>query len=223
MKYALAVLTHGPARTLPATLASFRENVSPAPAKVTVFSDGPSVQLEPILHDTGFPGARIVHSRDQLGFCAATSMLWTLVQDARDVDYVFWLEHDFTFTRPVDLTGPAALLEAEPGIAQVAFVRQAVNDVERTAGGLIESRPGQFVAHDEPEPWLEHRSYYTTNPSLMRIVFMRQHPLRFDDKPYCEGRYGIDLIQRGFRFAAWGNGEVWVNHTGYRDGFGIGY
>jgi hypothetical protein len=105
----------------------------------------------------------------------------------------------------------------------MALVRDAVNADERRAGGLIKSRPGQFQPQEGSHPWLRHRSYFTTNPSLMRTSFMRDDPFLDDGEPYCEGRYGIHLLTRGYTFGAWGSGEEWVAHMGVRDRTGKGY
>lgn len=225
LPYRLAVLTHGDSRTLPATLASFRENVSPSPAEVFVYYDG-----EP----DGLPdstGVYVYGGTGQEGFCVATRKLWGLAAMGPGPQFVFWLEHDFEFTRRVDLRALATVLAENPQLAQVALMRDAVNETEKTAGGLVESRPGEFEQRvqviDVPEPalaplafpWMEQQSYFTTNPSLMLRGFMRLHP--FPDYPeFCEGRFGVDLREKGFTFSAAGWGEPWCRHIGDRDGFG---
>ena len=66
---------------------------------------------------------------------------------------------------------------------------------------------------------MEQKSYFTTNPCLMLRSFMEANPWPvYADE--CEGLFSIDLVARGFSFAAMGSGEQWVRHTGRRDGFG---
>jgi hypothetical protein len=184
--------------------------VSPEPSLVLAFHDGAGYAYMP------FGGQfRVVAGASQRGFCGATRELWAGAA-AGWCDYVFYLEHDFEFLRPVDLTQLAVVLDANPALAQMALMRDAVNAEEKAAGGLYESRPGQYAKRDG---WLEHSAYLTTNPSLMSAEFMRRNP--WPDYPdRCEGRFGIDLLDAGYRFGAWGTGEPWVRHIGERTGFG---
>lgn len=196
MNYRLVILTHGEGETLHQTMATFDEFVSPAPADCV-----------------------LVRDEGKEGFCKATGRAWAAAADS-DVDYVFWLEHDFSFLQPVDLEPMAALLDADVNLAQIALMRGPVNEMEITAGGIVASRPDQFrLKHAGLSPYLEHTSFFTTNPSLMRRRFMALYPWPEYERE-CEGLFGIDLLQKGFHFAFWGEGEPWVEHTGARTGFG---
>jgi hypothetical protein len=225
--------------SLDATLASFRANVTPEPEQTYLYCDGLFATLR-----HGWEARRhrdrvdLLSSPVQRGFCSATATLWQWAVEP-GVDYVFWLEHDFVLLRPLDLRPLAVVLDADRRLAQMALVRGPVSPDEVAAGGLVASRPGEFVPR-EPYPsdilgslcagpgagvemratWLEHRSYFTTNPSLMRRDFMVEHPLLDDGDPACEGRYGIGLRDAGFTFGAWGDGEPWVDHVGVRSGHG---
>lgn len=227
MNYRLIVLTHGddPA-CAEVTLDSFGEMVTPAPSELVIVRDGPGHSYVPGWAPNQWIGVQA--SEEPVGFCAATRYAWTRAAAAPDADYVFWLEHDFEFIRPVNLAELAAVLSSEPTVAQMALMRDAVNQTEKAAGGLYESRPGQYTSRayyasgPDPgrgHPWLEHRAYLTTNPSLMRRSFMQHNP--WPDHPAeCEGRFGIDLVERGYSFGVWGHGEPWVRHIGERTGFG---
>lgn len=229
MRYRLLVVTHGDAPHLEDAVHSFVEHVRLAPAELVCVADGPG-KLPP-LGPTGPPWRVVAHPR-QLGFCAALLTGW---QEARlpGADYVFWLENDFLLTRDLDLEAVARVLDSDPTLAQVALMRDAVNHEEKAAGGLYESRPGQYQKRDALVPsggrmtaarWLQHRAYFTTNPSLMRRDFMAEvadgTALQTLDQHECEGKLGIDLVSRGYHFAAWGSGEPWCRHVGTRDGFG---
>lgn len=221
MNYTLALLSHGDpdSRTAEATVRSFREHVTPPPTTLVAYHDGPGHVSLPT--DMGTWDART--GGLQLGFCEATKRLWSQVA-RKPGDYVFWLEHDFTLNRPVDLTQLAYVLRARKDLAQIALMRDAVNEQEKAAGGLVASRPGQYLykhmAFEEGEfEWLEHRSYFTTNPSLMRAEFMRDMPwpaLRGE----CEGHFGRELVAREYSFGVWGEGDPWLTHTGRRTGKG---
>lgn len=232
MRYALALLTHGDAAPLARTLSSFREMVSPDPDALVVCYDGATLygngspKLPPLVGAV----ATIVTTGKPSGFCAATRKLWSVAAAVEDVDYVFWLEHDFEFLRPVDLRALATPLTIDPYLAQMALMRNAVNEKERAAGGLFESRRDDYVparledGWEDIVPggdlrWLLHRSYFTTNPSLMRRSFMASRPWP-EYEQQCEGLFGVDLVASGYAFAAWGEGEPWVSHHGVRTGFG---
>lgn len=229
MRYHLAVLTHGPdGAHLDATLSAFRQHVTPAPASATLFADGADALPRAYEAAKAANWANwVVDSFDRpRGFCAATRELWQEAAhfDGAGADYVFWLEHDFEILRPVHLRDVALVLDGVPQLAQMALMRDAVNDHEKAAGGLYESRPGQYTqrhtdAFGVPLPWLHHRAYLTTNPSLMRRDFMVENP--WPDIPeFCEGRFGIQLVEAGYTFGVWGDGKPWCRHIGLRDGFG---
>jgi hypothetical protein len=229
--YLLVVLTHGAdPEPLRRTLDAFRENVRPLPTAALIHVDGPG-GLDPrqaTAIENDWTEWRLIEQPEPVGFCAATRRAWSLAA-ASTLPYVFWLEHDFEITRPVDLEPIGWTLDAYTDVAQIALMRDAVNDQERAAGGLYESRPGQYddrlTAAPDPVagvsfwPWLSHRSYFTTNPSLMRTAWMAENPWP-DYESECEGRFGIDLVARGFRFGVWGEGDPWCRHVGQRSGFG---
>ena len=231
-RYRAACLTHGDdTETLTETLASFEEFVTPHPLDWIIAQDGPGYWTVPERW-TGYAGQPWV---GQVGFCEATRRLWEMASKSRELNYgergqaffipdppefIFWLEHDFRFTRPLDLEPLAECLMADPSLAQMALMRGPVNEQEIAAGGLFESRAGEYELDGlRGLPFLRHRSYFTTNPSLMRTAFMREEPWPvYDDQ--CEGRFGIDLVDHGYSFGVWGDGEPWVEHIGTRSGVG---
>lgn len=193
MKYRLICLTHGENHeVLARTLASFADRVQPEPTDRVLIRDEPAG-----------------------GFCVASGRAWDAAI-TEGVNYVFWLEHDFIFQRHVDLRTLAEKLEADTQLAQMSLMRTASSVDEMNAGGLYELRKGEY---EERGGWLEHRSYFTTTPSLMRRQFMVEN--RWPTYPSgCEGRFGIDLLARGYTFGVWGDGQPWVEHIGQRTGFG---
>lgn len=230
LRYRLVVLTHGAHDTLTDTLQAFADHVTPEPYEIVVHSDGRiGAARAYALAATFGPDfcRRWVLSQDdvQEGFCGATRQAW-LEGAAPGVDYVFYLEHDFIVTRHVDLGPLAAELDDDHRLAQMSLMRNPVSADEQRAGGLYESRKdaftprgllGQELIGMAPTEWLEHRIYVTTNPCLMRQQFMAGNPWpAYTDQ--CEGRFGIDLLGRGYHFGVWGDGQPWVQHVGLRDG-----
>ena len=249
MRYALAMLSHGKSETSRPCLESFLRHVTPKPSVAIALHDGDGEAYRPIeivterVHDGWLAhGWKVAINTQPEGFCRATGSLWRLAvarAAEEECDRVFWLEHDFVFTRPLDLRPLSHVLGANPQLAQMALMRGPVNKQEVAAGGLVESRGGvdggTYVSKvstwgigtpgspREMYDWLEHSAYFTTNPSLMRIGFMRDLPWPLQYERECEGRYGLDLVEKGFTFGVWGEGDPWVDHIGHRDGKGFGY
>jgi hypothetical protein len=209
----LVVVTHGRSPTLASTLDSFAANVTPRPEVVYVVDDGGEGHEAHL----ALEGVHTASLWPQRGFCEATANAWTRAAII-GADYTFWLEHDFTFLRPVDLDALAAVLDERTHLAQMSLCRGPANTVEADAGGLVASRPGQFHQHDQNGlRWMEHHAYWTTNPSLIPA---RTFELDWPAGPECEGRFGRQVLDTGGSFGLWGGGEQWVEHTGQRNGFG---
>lgn len=191
MRYTLAVLSHGETDTRKLALRSFLSRVTPTPFQV-------------LYH----------HDEASEGFCRATSKLWTKASETEN-EFVFWLEHDFVITKPIDLTLVSSVLRLRPQLVQVAFFRTPVNERERNAGGVYQMHPAtDYRAQQEAGArWLEHRINFTTNPSLMRRQVMVDNPWP-DYSSECEGKFSADFLARGYHFAYWGDGEPWVAHDG---------
>lgn len=162
------------------------------------------------------------------GFGGAIRSAWKhLVNDSK-ADFIFHLEDDFTFNRPVDLAAMSDVLNINPGLVQLALRRQPWNDAERIAGGIVEQHPHDFTDRrawiDGPLHWLEHRRFFTTNPCLYRRSLITDH--EWPDGANSEGRFGIDLLQQhpDWRFGYWGSRESgeWVTHIG-NERVGVGY
>lgn len=238
MKYRLVVLTHGKSEVLADTLESFCEHVEPKPVDAYIHADGweAVARAETVgKHFAQWPW-QVGRSEHSEGFCEATRLAWKAAAGAPttrtwqpsvhpdgppEPTHVFWLEHDFVFTRPIDLDAMARVMAGQFAysgnlVAQMALMRNAVNPVERSMGGLYELRKDDYR---QEGVWLSHSSYFTTNPSLMTTSFMRSNP--WPTYPAeCEGRFGIDLVARGYRFGVWGDGSPYVEHVGERSGHG---
>ena len=159
---------------------------------------------------------------DRAGFGGAIQRAWRHVRDL-PVSYVFHIEDDFTFNRTVDMTGMASVLEQRPYLQQLALRRQPWNDAERAAGGVVERHPDDYTeATDGTHRWLEHRRFWTTNPSLYRRELCER---KWPDGAHSEGRFGIEQFRdpdavSGF----WGSRDSgeWVHHIGH-ERVGTGY
>ena len=221
MKLALLVLTDGRRACLETTLASAVVNL-PHPSVAVMVNDEPNEEWCLWLDSTFGDDFQILHPRSgRRGFAGAIQAGWDALSDL-DCTHVFHLEDDFTFNLPVPIEAMAEVLDARPHLVQLALRRQPWNEAERAAGGIVELHPHDFVeVSDGRSAWLEHRRFFTTNPSLYRRSLIDRG---WPQGPESEGRFGIRLCEDpGVRFGYWGardSGE-WVTHIGdHRAGSG---
>jgi hypothetical protein len=175
---------------------------------------------------TQFPTFDLIHHPGgRQGFGGAIRTAWAHLAAGAE-RFVFHLEDDFTFNRPVSLTALTAVLDSNPHLIQLALRRQPWNDHERLAGGIVEQHPDAYKDCRDigGHEWLEHRLFFTTNPSLYRtdLIRGREWPTGGDS----EGHFSHHIIQDDpdAQFGFWGardSGE-WVTHIG-RERVGTGY
>lgn len=217
----LLVVTDGRRDCILQTIPSAMENLAGPITHRVIYDDSADPANHQWLRRT-FPDFTVIHHPKRQGFGGAISAAWRHLQ-SRHERYVFHLEDDFTFNRPVDLSAMVKVLDKRPQLVQLALRRQPWNDQERSAGGIVEQHPEAYVAcHDGEHDWLEQRLFYTTNPSLYRrSLCYRAWP----EGANSEGRFSHELMQDpGLRFGYWGTRESgeWVTHVG-RERVGTGY
>lgn len=134
----------------------------------------------------------------ELGFAGAVQAGWDGVLET-GCDWVFHLESDFIFTCPVDLARMQKLLSQEGDIAQVALRRQAWNEREKRAGGIIQADPKDFQTKTcVGDYYTRHRKFFTTNPSLYRSDLCERGWPQVDQS---EGVFTHQLLAEGLSFA----------------------
>lgn len=156
------------------------------------------------------------------GFGGAIRYCWSFLADHEE-RFVFHLEDDFIFNRAVDLRSMAMVLDAHPHLAQLALRRQPWNDDERSAGGIVEQHPDDYREWNSTiGDWLEHRRFFTTNPSLYRRSLCERG---WPEVEHSEGVFTHQLLaDPDVRFGFWGRRDdtPWVTHIGH-ERVGIGY
>lgn len=159
------------------------------------------------------------------GFGGAINRAWSRLMRASSARYVFHLEDDFVPVRPIYLADMVDVMDHNPHLVQMALRRQPWNDDERAAGGIVEQHPHDYADVTTGTPWtgrethydwLEHRRFFTTNPSLYRRSLCSRG---WPTGPNSEGRFGLQLFadDPAARAAFWGrrdSGE-WVEHIGH--------
>lgn len=148
------------------------------------------------------------------GFAGAYHRAWSYVQSL-SFDFVFSTEDDFLFFRPIELGQMTAVLNFNPNVHQLCLRRQPWNEAEKAAGGIVEMWPDEYTdCRWNEAQWLEHRLFWSTNPSLYRAsLCKRGWPLG----PHSERRFSDQLFADPQAVSAfWGSrhsGE-WVEHIG---------
>lgn len=222
MKYRLVVTTDGRPGYLEKMLASFDEAVRPRPAETLIVDDSGDEHyqryLRVLLDGRGHPYRLSCHPARQ-GFCRTVGDAWCLGSEPGP-PWVYWSEDDFVYDRAVNLGDLAAVLDHEANVAQMGLMRQPVNGDEIAAGSLFALyRESYELRGAGNRKWMESRTNFSTTSSLLRRRFMVERPWPLYEDG-CEGRYSIDLLQAGYRFAVWGHGDEWVQHFGARSGTG---
>lgn len=172
--------------------------------------------------ERAYPEFRQCGAGPRRGFGGAIERAWTALEHSK-AELVLHLEGDFTFNRPVPLDAMATVLGAHPYLVQLALRRQPWNDTEAAAGGIVESHPEAYVEMtDKLSIWLEHRLFFTTNPSLYRRSLCAGG---WPDVARSEGMFTQRLLaDPDVRFGFWGardSGE-WITHIGHHRA-GSGY
>ena len=222
---ALLVMTDGRGHLLERTLAAFDRHVTGPVSERWIHDDSGDPEYRAWL-ERHAPDYRIVSTPGRSGFGGAVRSAWSMLRLGSSARFVFHLEDDFVFRRDVDLAHVAATLDAWPHLVQLAFRRQPWNDHERAAGGIVEQHPDAYrelVDEHLEAVWLEHRLFFTTNPSLYRRELV--HEREWPTGSQSEGRFSHELLgDAELRFAYWGSrasGE-WVEHIG-TERVGTGY
>lgn len=194
--------------------------------------DRPDLLSELVIHDdSGDPeyaawlahvfapsGFEIVSTAGRSGFGGAIRSAWQHTRATSSARFVFHLEDDFVPTRTVPLADMVRVLDHHPHLVQIALRRQPWNAAEHAAGGIVELHPGDYVDAQGIDgiEWLEHRRFFTTNPSLYRVELVRE--TEWPEGEQSEGRYGIELVARSevepFAFYGRRDSGEWVEHIG---------
>ena len=200
----LLVMTDGRGDCLTRTLASFAASVDGPITRKVIHDDSGDPDYRAWLVDE-YPGFEVVSTLGRSGFGGAIANGWGWCETG-DEEYLFHLEDDFTFNRPVHLTDLAAVLAANPRLAQIALKRQPVNPTEAKAGGFMGQWPDEFADRETlGVEWCEHRLFWTTNPALipMRVV-----------------RWGWPIVpqsERRFAESVFADPDLSVAYFGHRD------
>lgn len=212
---AVTVMTDGRDELLAQTVESLLANVTGPITRLTIYDDTGDQDHHAFLQDTYGPeGFGVIwHPAGRQGFGGAIRTVRAWLDENTDEPWQMSSEDDFVFERNVDLAAMVRVMEERPYLTQMALVRQAWNEQEIQAGGLLEANPCAYSQHtDGVNWWLQHRLYWTTNPSLFRRSLLS---LGWPEGDNSEGRFHLRLMADGTPERA--GRDLWSAHWGKRD------
>lgn len=216
---AVIVRTGGAAETWPERSAYLRTSLASLSAQVTGtivqrvlyadWADEFRPELSAIAAEHGFYVAGEGHH----GYTESVRRLWKYIARRVRAPYVFLAEDDFTYDRPVDLGPMVEALDTDRDLAQVALLR-APCYAREMEGGILGWPEEAFTPRDQGNGHgrLEHRLFWTMNPSLIRRTIADQ---QWPQAASSERVFGDRLLRNPqTRFAFWGDGTPWIGHLG---------
>jgi len=149
------------------------------------------------LDDSQFCG--VLHHDDvepRQGLAASVQLCWDELR-SWDLDYVFHVEEDFVFPDPPPIDDMAAILAANPELAQVALYRQPWSPEEIAADGYLNLHSDQY---EQREGYLVTDRLFTLNPCLYPAWLM---DIGWPDRG-GEAEFTAICREKGLRFGLYG-------------------
>lgn len=168
------IFTDGRKECFSSTFQSFKENVTAKKINHKIIIDDSNDPDYAFWLDTNYQHEvdYIEHHGKRLGFGGTIRDTWqNLDKISGTYDYIFHLEDDFIFNRPVNLDDLILILKKNPSMAQVSLLRQPWNQNEIDAGGVWQQWPDHFIEESINGPngklhYLNHKEWFSTNPSV---------------------------------------------------------
>ena len=195
------------------SLRSFSQNVAGPIVQKVIYSDW-DPEFRPELEAIGAAhGFYVVGPRRHVGYAEAHRLLWKYLDGRAQGEYIFSIEDDFVYDRPVDLGPMLDALQEHPHLRQMALLRGAYYPREVEAGGVLQSLPTPVtLRNDRPHPFVEHRDHFTDNPSLFHKSLVSTP---WPTGTSTERHFGNTILKNpDAAFAYWGSGDPWISHIG---------
>lgn len=204
MNVVLLVVTDGRRDLLERTAVSFRENCD-WPFTATVVADDSGDFAYTAWAGRVFDADTTVCG-PRAGGAGNINRAWDHINHLHEMDYVFHLEDDWTFCRPVDVEAMAEPLRRDPWLAQMVLRRQPWGG--EGPNGYIDA------SYTDRDGYMEHDNGFWLNPCL--------YPAHLCYGGWPSGGHEHDMTRRlsrqGFHFGVWGRRDdppaVW--HIGTR-------
>ena len=189
---ALVVITDGRYYCMAESVTSIDQQLPPFTFRCIVDDSGDRAYAAWL--DRTFKDFAILHHPTRMGCAASVGHGWESAMLC-GAEYVWHAEDDFTYNGPVDVGAMAAILDANPELAQLALKRGPHGPVEGAAGGLMEVSPDKWTDHDG---WCTSSQIFTFNPSL--IPRRAIEVVLADRRPKLESNVAYILTAQGYRF-----------------------
>jgi hypothetical protein len=201
-----------------ASIASLNEKVTGPIVQRVIYDCWGDPAIREWLTETFKPmGFYVVGPSEPVDYTGSMQAMWRYLRKRAKGDYIFQVEDDFTYTQPVDLGPMIEALRQNPNLVQMALLRDAFYKDEQETGGILGWPEPAFTRR---EKWLEHRLFFTANPSLF--------PRSLTETPWPSGHHSETifgntvLANANARAAFWGQGDEWIKHIGAVRA-GVGY
>lgn len=214
----LVVVTHGRRDCIAQTIPSAEQQLKGPIVHRVISDDSGDIDYQAWLRHQ-FPGWEVVTGKP--GGFAVNVIRGRDAALRSGLPYVFWLEDDFTFEEPIDLSAFARVLDTNPHLTQIALKRQAWFPAERRVGGFMEQHPDDYTQHQDGQAvWLEHQRFFTTNPHLTTRRFLAEFD--WPKTTHSEAAFSQQVLRDGRAAGYWGRlaDPPLVRHFGERNGTG---
>lgn len=209
-KVSLVVITDGRQACIEKTIDRFNEIIKFDFFEKLIINDSADKRYHNFLVNR-FPEFTVISHETRRGLAGAVQSAWSSV--SRESDYIFHLEDDFIFEKPVDISHMIFLLRKNPHLVQMALVRAPVNPPEREVGGFVFQHLADYYQKDD---FFEHGRLFTLNPCVypMSTVDMGWP----DHGGESEFTSKVHSINNDYKFGFYGNiyDEPLVTHIGGR-------
>jgi hypothetical protein len=208
--HTIIVHTDGRRDYIAKSIPSLESQVSGTIIKRVIYDDsGDAAYKDWLKEEFGPLGYYVVGPDKRLGYTGSMAAMWKYLNERCQSEYVFAVEDDFLYDAPVDLDKMAGVLSRQSHLAQLALLRKPAYQSEIDKGGVLGWPEESFEKRGE---WLEHRNFWTANPSLFRrSITGREWPLAKSSERVFGDRL---LADPATRFAFWGDGTAQIEHIG---------
>lgn len=201
MKVLLGIIDNKRPEYLDRTIRSIEENIDfDFVQKIIIDDSGDKLYSNYLLDIYGNRFSICSHASNK-GLSGSVRSLWNIAKET-NADYIFHVEGDFLFNTKIDISLLLNIFNFESHLAQIALKRQPVNYEEFNAGGFMElnlsSYSDKFIESIDFN-WVEHRNYFTLNPSLYpKWVVDLGWEIGWGEKEFSERLFSNHLTRCGF-------------------------
>lgn len=198
----LIVFTNGRLDLLARTIESAEKNLQCDFKAKWIINDCPEAysDLQSWYCSKGF---EIYNNSVKSGYCYSIQKAWNELRSR--YDFIFHLEEDFIFNEPIPVMDMIRVLKHDFSLAQMALVRQPINEIELAAGSILKATQERYTPKKwDGYDWLESNFCFTNNPCVYPDLITRGPYPQRTSWPWGESAFSELLRSHGYRFGYWG-------------------